>query len=225
MLEHGICNLNTSLSCCLPLSAPNFFPFAEPRHPDCTHPLTDHGGAGREAEGGVPVPRKRSLLLYRQSEWCLQHGEMLQGSSGAACNQPILWENGNAWDHNLSGWMKGGLWLNPEIQAENYPQNKYVKFVGKVWIMIAECWRFEETEFSAWKPKVLFLSFDLFIHLATLSNLSGKALEVNQEVNCVIDFIHGCEDQLQKLKKQKEKGLLYGIPVSIKDHIDCKVHP
>lgn len=44
-------------------------------------------------------------------------------------------------------------------------------------------------------------------------------------MNCVTDFIHGCEDQLQKLKKQKEKGLLYGIPVSIKDHIDCKVHP
>ncbi|NXY76193.1 VDHAP protein, partial [Glareola pratincola] len=52
----------------------------------------------------------------------------------------------------------------------------------------------------------------------------GEALEVTREVNCVIDFIHGCEDQLQKLKKQKEKGLLYGIPVSIKDHINCKGH-
>ncbi|NXR38567.1 VDHAP protein, partial [Zosterops hypoxanthus] len=52
----------------------------------------------------------------------------------------------------------------------------------------------------------------------------GEALEVNREVNCVTDFIHGCEDQLQKLKKQKEKGLLYGIPISIKDHIDCKGH-
>ncbi|NXR77735.1 VDHAP protein, partial [Pycnonotus jocosus] len=52
----------------------------------------------------------------------------------------------------------------------------------------------------------------------------GEALEVNQEVNCVTDFIHGCEDQLQKLKKQKEKGLLYGIPISIKDHINCKGH-
>ncbi|KFV48710.1 Vitamin D3 hydroxylase-associated protein, partial [Tyto alba] len=51
-----------------------------------------------------------------------------------------------------------------------------------------------------------------------------KALEVTREVNCVIDFIHGCEDQLQKLKKQKEKGLLYGIPISIKDHINCKGH-
>ncbi|NXX77026.1 VDHAP protein, partial [Urocolius indicus] len=52
----------------------------------------------------------------------------------------------------------------------------------------------------------------------------GKALDVTREVNCVTDFIHGCEDQLQKLKQQKEKGLLYGIPVSIKDHINCKGH-
>ncbi|NWW93840.1 VDHAP protein, partial [Rhynochetos jubatus] len=52
----------------------------------------------------------------------------------------------------------------------------------------------------------------------------GEALEVTREVNCVIDFIHGCEEQLQKLKKQKEKGLLYGIPISIKDHINCKGH-
>ncbi|OXB68545.1 hypothetical protein ASZ78_000482 [Callipepla squamata] len=59
---------------------------------------------------------------------------------------------------------------------------------------------------------------------SVLYSYMGKALEVNQEVNCVIDFIHGCEDQLRKLKKQKEKGLLYGIPVSIKDHIDCKGH-
>ncbi|KAH0618658.1 hypothetical protein JD844_018055 [Phrynosoma platyrhinos] len=49
-----------------------------------------------------------------------------------------------------------------------------------------------------------------------------KALEVTQEVNCVTDFIHGCEEQLRELKKQKEKGLLYGVPVSIKDHIGCK---
>lgn len=58
---------------------------------------------------------------------------------------------------------------------------------------------------------------------SVLYSYMGKALEVNREVNCVIDFIHGCEDQLQKVKQQKEKGLLYGIPVSIKDHIDCKL--
>ncbi|KAM6398321.1 uncharacterized protein J5M81_005595 [Pluvialis apricaria] len=59
---------------------------------------------------------------------------------------------------------------------------------------------------------------------SVLYSYMGKALEVTREVNCVVDFIHGCEDQLQKLKKQKEKGLLYGIPVSIKDHINCKGH-
>ncbi|KAF4797145.1 Vitamin D3 hydroxylase-associated protein [Turdus rufiventris] len=59
---------------------------------------------------------------------------------------------------------------------------------------------------------------------SVLYSYLDKALEVNQEVNCVTDFIHGCEDQLQKLKKQKEKGLLYGIPISIKDHINCKGH-
>lgn len=51
-----------------------------------------------------------------------------------------------------------------------------------------------------------------------------QALEVTQEVNCVTDFLHGCEEQLQDLKKQKQKGLLYGIPVSIKEHIGYKVH-
>nr|XP_060627539.1 vitamin D3 hydroxylase-associated protein-like [Anolis sagrei ordinatus] len=51
-----------------------------------------------------------------------------------------------------------------------------------------------------------------------------KALEVTRDVNCVTDFIHGCEEQLRELKKQKDKGLLYGVPVSIKDHIGCKGH-
>ncbi|XP_054141888.1 vitamin D3 hydroxylase-associated protein-like [Melozone crissalis] len=59
---------------------------------------------------------------------------------------------------------------------------------------------------------------------SVLYSYMDKALEVNREVNCVTDFIHGCEDQLQELKKQKEKGLLYGIPISIKDHINCKGH-
>ncbi|XP_062995453.1 vitamin D3 hydroxylase-associated protein-like [Elgaria multicarinata webbii] len=51
-----------------------------------------------------------------------------------------------------------------------------------------------------------------------------KALEVTRDVNCVTDFIHGCEEQLREVKKQKCKGLLYGVPVSIKDHIGCKDH-
>ncbi|XP_034978372.2 vitamin D3 hydroxylase-associated protein [Zootoca vivipara] len=51
-----------------------------------------------------------------------------------------------------------------------------------------------------------------------------KALAVHQEVNCVRHFIPECEQHLQELKKQKERGLLYGVPVSIKDHIAYKGH-
>ncbi|NXN18627.1 FAAH1 hydrolase, partial [Indicator maculatus] len=51
-----------------------------------------------------------------------------------------------------------------------------------------------------------------------------KALEVTQQTNCLRHFIPECEEQLQKVEQQKEKGLLYGIPVSIKDHIGHKGH-
>ncbi|NXC26958.1 FAAH1 hydrolase, partial [Campylorhamphus procurvoides] len=51
-----------------------------------------------------------------------------------------------------------------------------------------------------------------------------KALEVNQQTNCLRHFIPECEEQLQEIQQQKEKGLLYGIPISIKDHISHKGH-
>ncbi|NXK06372.1 VDHAP protein, partial [Herpetotheres cachinnans] len=51
-----------------------------------------------------------------------------------------------------------------------------------------------------------------------------KALEVTQQTNCVRHFIPECEEQLQEIQRQREKGLLYGIPVSIKDHIGHKGH-
>ncbi|NWZ54680.1 VDHAP protein, partial [Haliaeetus albicilla] len=51
-----------------------------------------------------------------------------------------------------------------------------------------------------------------------------KALEVTQQTNCLRHFIPECEEQLQEIEQQKEKGLLYGIPVSIKDHISHKGH-
>ncbi|XP_054835889.1 vitamin D3 hydroxylase-associated protein-like [Eublepharis macularius] len=51
-----------------------------------------------------------------------------------------------------------------------------------------------------------------------------KALEVTQQINCVTDFLPECEEQLQEVKKE-EKGLLYGVPVSIKENIACKGHP
>ncbi|NXI10510.1 FAAH1 hydrolase, partial [Irena cyanogastra] len=51
-----------------------------------------------------------------------------------------------------------------------------------------------------------------------------KALEVTQQTNCLRHFIPECEEQLQEIQQHEEKGLLYGIPVSIKDHIGHKGH-
>ncbi|NWY58279.1 FAAH1 hydrolase, partial [Chionis minor] len=51
-----------------------------------------------------------------------------------------------------------------------------------------------------------------------------KALEVTQQTNCLRHFIPECEEQLQEIQRQREKGLLYGIPISIKDHIGHEGH-
>ncbi|XP_072853691.2 vitamin D3 hydroxylase-associated protein [Pogona vitticeps] len=51
-----------------------------------------------------------------------------------------------------------------------------------------------------------------------------KALEVTHQINCVTDFLPECEEQLQEVKK-REKGLLYGVPVSIKENVACKGYP
>lgn len=54
-----------------------------------------------------------------------------------------------------------------------------------------------------------------------------QALRVHHEVNCLTDFLEECEEQLQALKKLKktERGLLYGVPISLKDPYDCMVSP
>ncbi|XP_025062300.1 vitamin D3 hydroxylase-associated protein-like [Alligator sinensis] len=51
-----------------------------------------------------------------------------------------------------------------------------------------------------------------------------KALAATRELNCVRHLIPECEEQLQDLQGQKEKGLLHGVPVSIKDHMSYKGH-
>ncbi|XP_028589425.1 vitamin D3 hydroxylase-associated protein-like [Podarcis muralis] len=51
-----------------------------------------------------------------------------------------------------------------------------------------------------------------------------KALEVTRQINCVTNFLPECEEQLRETKK-KEKGLLYGVPVSIKEDVACKGYP
>lgn len=65
----------------------------------------------------------------------------------------------------------------------------------------------------------------MFLTNTSSSVCLPKALEVTQQTNCVRHFIPECEEQLQEIQGQKEKGLLYGIPVSIKDHIGHKVLP
>ncbi|XP_069088845.1 vitamin D3 hydroxylase-associated protein-like isoform X2 [Pleurodeles waltl] len=51
-----------------------------------------------------------------------------------------------------------------------------------------------------------------------------KALEVHRQVNCLTKYLPECEEQLQEVKRQKEKGLLYGVPVSIKEDYAYKGH-
>ncbi|CAM5136301.1 unnamed protein product [Eretmochelys imbricata] len=59
---------------------------------------------------------------------------------------------------------------------------------------------------------------------SVLYTYMDKALEVNQDVNCVTDFIQGCVHLLQEVRTQKKKGSLYGVPVSIKDPIGYEGH-
>ncbi|XP_064003694.1 fatty-acid amide hydrolase 1-like isoform X1 [Pogoniulus pusillus] len=51
----------------------------------------------------------------------------------------------------------------------------------------------------------------------------GKALQIATETNCITEYLQESEIQLRKAKPEK-LGLLYGVPVSIKDSIDCQGH-
>ncbi|XP_035107237.1 vitamin D3 hydroxylase-associated protein-like [Callithrix jacchus] len=61
---------------------------------------------------------------------------------------------------------------------------------------------------------------------SVLCSYLEQALKAHQEVNCLTDFLGECEEQLQELKKLKksERGLLYGVPMSLKDPYDCTGH-
>ncbi|XP_020391569.2 vitamin D3 hydroxylase-associated protein-like [Rhincodon typus] len=50
-----------------------------------------------------------------------------------------------------------------------------------------------------------------------------KALEATRKFNCITDFLPECQTQLADLHNVK-KGLLYGIPISIKENINYKGH-
>lgn len=49
-----------------------------------------------------------------------------------------------------------------------------------------------------------------------------QAWEVNKETNCVITYLADCETQLSRAPRQ---GLLYGVPVSLKECFSYKVCP
>ncbi|XP_055497537.1 vitamin D3 hydroxylase-associated protein-like isoform X3 [Leucoraja erinacea] len=50
-----------------------------------------------------------------------------------------------------------------------------------------------------------------------------KALEATKKFNCITEFLPECQMGLLKLHPMN-KGLLYGIPISIKENINCKGH-
>nr|XP_042712102.1 vitamin D3 hydroxylase-associated protein-like isoform X3 [Chrysemys picta bellii]XP_042712103.1 vitamin D3 hydroxylase-associated protein-like isoform X3 [Chrysemys picta bellii]XP_042712104.1 vitamin D3 hydroxylase-associated protein-like isoform X3 [Chrysemys picta bellii] len=94
-------------------------------------------------------------------------------------------------------------------------------------------WRFKQQNPGIQASHILSLSLVELAEKLKESSLSpesvlytymDKALEVTREVNCLRHFIPECEEQLQEVRRQKERGLLYGVPVSIKDHIGYKGH-
>ncbi|KAJ7398123.1 Fatty-acid amide hydrolase 1 [Pitangus sulphuratus] len=52
----------------------------------------------------------------------------------------------------------------------------------------------------------------------------GKAIQIATETNCITEYLQESENQLRKAKLTGKQGLLYGVPVSIKDSIDCQGH-
>ncbi|NXJ73672.1 FAAH1 hydrolase, partial [Trogon melanurus] len=52
----------------------------------------------------------------------------------------------------------------------------------------------------------------------------GKALQITIETNCITEYLEESETQLRKVKQVEKPGLLYGVPISLKDSIDCQGH-
>ncbi|NWR70718.1 FAAH1 hydrolase, partial [Centropus unirufus] len=52
----------------------------------------------------------------------------------------------------------------------------------------------------------------------------SKAVQITIETNCITEYLQESESELKKAKLTGKRGLLYGVPVSIKDSIDCQGH-
>ncbi|XP_042340166.1 fatty-acid amide hydrolase 1 [Plectropomus leopardus] len=51
-----------------------------------------------------------------------------------------------------------------------------------------------------------------------------KTLDVTKDLNCCTGIILESLDQLEKVAASNKEGLLYGVPVSVKENIACKNH-
>ncbi|XDV36465.1 hypothetical protein PO909_006238 [Leuciscus waleckii] len=59
---------------------------------------------------------------------------------------------------------------------------------------------------------------------AVLHAYMEKALEVNKNLNCSTEILMESVEQLTEINTQSKKGLLYGVPISIKDNVGYKGH-
>lgn len=69
------------------------------------------------------------------------------------------------------------------------------------------------TRLAFWKKGITIVFFSRFF---------SQTLDLNKKLNCCTGILLECFDQLKTLASKKE-GLLYGVPVSIKDNIKYKV--
>uniref|UniRef100_V9KM32 Fatty-acid amide hydrolase 1 n=1 Tax=Callorhinchus milii TaxID=7868 RepID=V9KM32_CALMI len=59
---------------------------------------------------------------------------------------------------------------------------------------------------------------------SVLYSYMEKALEVTKELNCITDYLSESQAQVKELGESGIRGMLYGIPISIKDNLFYKGH-
>uniref|UniRef100_A0A669PCD1 Amidase domain-containing protein n=1 Tax=Phasianus colchicus TaxID=9054 RepID=A0A669PCD1_PHACC len=138
-----------------------------------------------------------------------------------------------------------GMWPEPRLTSVVWWEGRAARIVGD------ECGCQQKAARSSKRRKIpaprlkaLFLPPGLIRHGFTLSPLLlskkiqdgslppehvfyayvGKALQIARETNCITEYMQESETQLQHTKPGEKKGLLYGVPVSIKDSINCQGH-
>ncbi|XP_078074853.1 fatty-acid amide hydrolase 1 [Mustelus asterias] len=143
--------------------------------------------------------------------------KLYQAVPGLICCTVVLFK--------LSGWMERRSCV-AELEKARANRKKALSAMERAVLAFKESGRSRDTE------SILSLSL-LELHKqlqddslppdAVLHAYMEKALEVTKQLNCLTDFLPGCQAQLQDLRENK-KGLLYGIPVSIKDNVNYKGH-